>query len=229
MHDAQRRNGLFSFLPMRIQDKKLFMFDLDGTLVDAYRAIAESLNFARKNFGHPDIPFETVKRNVGHGDRNFVAEFFPADEVDAALAVYRSRHTLSLTKYVQLKPYARLLLFRLKQRKKLVAIASNRPRPYTDIILKALDMNKYFDDVLCADEINALKPDPKILYTLLSRFRLSRAQAIFAGDMDVDMETARRAAVDALFVTGGSCSIKDIADYKPVRIVRSLKDILSYP
>ncbi len=44
--------------------------------------------------------------------------------------------------------------------------------------------------------------------------------------MDVDMETAKRARVDAVFVTGGSSSIKEVSSYKNKKIVRSLKNFL---
>jgi len=213
---------------MKIQDKKLFIFDLDGTLVDAYKAIADTLNYVRVQFGHEKVPFGTIKRNIGYGDKNFVACFFKKSELAYALAMYRKQHKQSLRKYAKLKPYSRLLLFRLKQRGKLLAIASNRPSQYTDIVLRALDVKKYFDYILCANQVKALKPDPKILHQVLKKIKIRKEDAVYAGDMDVDMETAKRARIDALFITGGSCTINEVRKYKHKRIVKSLKDILSF-
>ncbi len=206
--------------------KKFFIFDLDGTLVDAYRAIERSLNFARKNFGYSPVPFADVKRNVGNGDRNFIACFFPEQEREQALKIYRKHHRSALKKYVQAKQYARFLLYNLKRKKKLVALATNRPSPYTHIILKTLGLKKYFDRVLCADEKDSLKPAPRMLNKILKHFALDKKEALYCGDMDVDMETARRAGVDACFVRGGSSSLSEVRKFKKMT-VNSLKEILS--
>ena len=118
-----------------LKEKKLFIFDLDGTLADAYLAIEKSINFTRLNFGQKPVGFDIVKKNIGNGDRNFVATFFKQNNVEAALAVYRKHHKGSLKKYARIKPYARMLLYDLKRKKKLVALATNRPSYYTDIVL----------------------------------------------------------------------------------------------
>ncbi|MFH1063273.1 MAG: HAD family hydrolase [Candidatus Omnitrophota bacterium] len=205
--------------------KKLFIFDLDGTLVDAYKAISASLNFCRGKFGYDHIDFEVIKSNIGHGDKNFIAEFFPRDQVDKALSMYRTHHKNSLRKYARLKPHAKMTLYNLRRRKKLLAIASNRPAAYTDIVVKALDIKKYFDFILCADEINSLKPAPKILFEVLKKLDIQTADAVYAGDMDVDMETALRAKMDAIFVAGGSSTIQEVKQYKNKLIVYSLTEI----
>lgn len=207
------------------ENKKLFIFDLDGTIVDAYKAISESLNFCRKNFGYDPVGFEVVKSNIGHGDKGFVAEFFPEEEVDKALSLYRKHHKNSLKRHARLKPYAKMMLYNLKRRKKMLAIASNRPAAYTDIVVKALDIKKYFDFILCADQINSLKPSPKILFEVLKKLNVHLDDAIFIGDMDVDMETAHRAQMDALFTVGGSSTIEQVKKYKNKKIVNALKEI----
>ncbi len=205
--------------------KKLFIFDLDGTLVDAYQAVAESLNFAREKFGCGPVSYNFIKKNIGRGDKLFVHTFFPKEQKDAALELYRQHHKKSLKKFAWLKPDAKRLLYFLKRRKKLVAIASNRPALYTGIILRTLGIKKYMDYVLCADQINSLKPKPKILYEILRKFKLKKNQAVFVGDMDVDLATARRANMDAIFITGGSSSIADVRQFKQKIVVRSLKQL----
>ncbi|MFH1460010.1 MAG: HAD family hydrolase [Candidatus Omnitrophota bacterium] len=211
---------------MKINNKKLIIFDLDGTLVNAYKAIANSLNYVRQKLGYDDIAFKIIKKNIGHGDKNFVAEFFFKKDLNKALELYRAHHKKSLKKYSKAKPYARMLLYNLKRKHKLLAIASNRPAAYTAIILKSLGMKKYFDYILCADEIKSLKPNPKILYKILKKLKVKKEAAIYAGDMNVDMETAQRAKVDAFFITGGSSKIVDVKKYKDKKIIKSLKEIL---
>ncbi|MBU1086792.1 MAG: HAD family hydrolase [Candidatus Omnitrophica bacterium] len=207
--------------------KKLFIFDLDGTLVDAYQAISASLNFCRKKFGYEQIAFDVIKSNIGHGDKNFVARFFPRNEVEKALSLYRAHHKGSLKTHAKLKPYAKMMLYNLKRRKKLLAIASNRPAAYTDIVVKSLGIKKYFDFILCADEINSLKPKPKILFEVLRKLDVQILDAVYAGDMAVDMDTAQRAKMDAVFVVGGSSTAREVSQFKNKIIVKVLKDICS--
>ena len=205
--------------------KKLFIFDLDGTLVDAYTAIWKSLIFTLKKLGYPSVSFCEAKLNVGKGDRAFMEAFFIKDDVDRALKIYRRHHEKALKAYTRFKPYAIRMLHALRNNKKKIAIASNRPRYFTNIIVKTLRLKKYLDYILCGDEIKSLKPNPRILNVIMKKFRVKKSETVFVGDMNIDMETARRAKVDAIFIKGGSSPLKDIKKYKNKRIIFSLRGI----
>jgi HAD superfamily hydrolase (TIGR01549 family) len=206
--------------------KKLFIFDLDGTIADAYTAIWKSLNFTRKKFKLKPISYNEVKRKVGRGDRLFMEVFFPKDMMERALIIYKKHHKKSLARYSKQKKNARKVLNILNKRSKLLAIASNRPYYFTVIILKSLDMKKYFDIVACADRVRSIKPKPGILYYVLRKLRVKKQDAVFVGDMDIDMETAERAGMDAIFITGGSSSLSAVKKYKNKKVIRSLEEIL---
>jgi len=208
--------------------KRLFIFDLDGTLADAYGAIEKSINFTLKRLGLPSVAYQEVKRRVGKGDRLFMKSFFPAKDMEKALKLYRPHHAKALLKYTRLRPYAKKLLYTLKREKKLLAIASNRPYYYTNIILKSLGIRKYFDVVLCADQISSLKPDPKILYTIIKKLGVSKEKTVYTGDMDIDMETAMRAKIDAVFITGGSSTLNAVKKYKNKKVIHSLARIMAW-
>ncbi|MDD5085699.1 MAG: HAD family hydrolase [Candidatus Omnitrophica bacterium] len=203
--------------------KSLFIFDLDGTLVDAYKAVWKSLNFALKKLGLPTVTLEKVKKNVGRGDRLFVETFFPHGESGKALKLYRAHHKKALLSFSKLKPGARRLIDLLRKEGRRTALASNRPQMFTNIVLKRLGLK--LDYVLCADRIGKRKPDPKILLEILKKFRVRRKAAVYIGDMDIDMETARRAGIDAVFVTGGSSTLKSVRKYRK-KVVRSLTELV---
>lgn len=206
--------------------KKLFIFDLDGTLADAYRAIERSLNFTRSRIGLSKVSYKEAKQKVGRGDRIFMETFFPPDTIKKALRIYRRHHKQSLKIHSRLRPYAKQMLVQLKRRKKLTAIASNRPKFFTNLILRTLGIRKYFDMVLCADEIKSNKPNPKILNVLIKKFEVKKHEAVFVGDMDIDLETAKRAGVDVVFMKGGSSHLSATGKYKNAKIISSLKQIL---
>ena len=206
--------------------KKLFIFDLDGTIADAYTAIWKSLNFTRGKFGLEPVSYNEAKRKVGRGDRLFMEMFFPRDRMEEALDIYRIHHKKTLARYSKQKKNARRVLSRLRKRSCLLAVASNRPYYFTKIIIKTLDMKKYFDIVACADKIGSIKPDPGVLYYILRKLHVEIQDAVFIGDMDIDMETAKRAKMDAVFITGGSSSLNSVKKYKNKKVISSLDEIL---
>jgi HAD superfamily hydrolase (TIGR01509 family) len=206
-------------------EKKIFIFDLDGTLVDAYKAIHESLNFTLRVLGHAPVSYTVAKRNVGKGDKRFMRTFFPRKEFTKALRIYRKHHKRALARFTSLKPGAKEMLYLLKKRNKIIAIASNRPQYFTNIILKALKIKKYFDIVVCADTVGGIKPNPKILYAILKRFKLTPQEAVYIGDMGIDLETAKRAGIDAVFVKGGSSTLAQVKRYTKKKVVASLDKI----
>jgi phosphoglycolate phosphatase len=210
----------------KLVDKKLFIFDLDGTLADCFRAIEKSLNFTLRQLGYSPVSYIRAKMAVGHGDKNFVAQFVKKADVPEALTIYRQHHAESIREYSRLKPYAKKLLLFLKRIYKNVAIASNRPKKFTDIVIKSLGIEQYIDFVLCADEIRKLKPHPKLLNTVMKRFKAKKTDSVFVGDMDIDLEAAKRAKTDAIFILGGSSHISTAKKYKNKVIVHSLKDII---
>lgn len=207
--------------------KDLFIFDLDGTLVNAYISIKESLNYSLKLLGYPPVDLETVKRSVGRGDYLFIKRFFKEEDCRRALRIYRNHHKDSLLKYVRLNKYARWLLYNLKRRRKIVTVASNRPTKFTKIIIQHLELNKYIDFSLCADTQERLKPDPYMINKIRERFNIEKEKSVFIGDMVIDLQTAKNAQIDFVFVEGGSSHREEIRKikYKNVVIVENLRDI----
>lgn len=206
--------------------KKLFIFDLDGTLANVYHAIHSSLNHARCLFGYPSVSFLKVKHSVGVGDQHLVEIFFPAHQAAAALAVYRKQHKKDIIKYSKALPFVKSTLARLKKEGRFIAVASNRPHYFTQKVIKTIGIGKYIDFILCADDIGRPKPDPAMLNMIVKKFGVKKSEAVYCGDMDIDLETAKRALVDAVFVKGGSSSVSVVKDFADVRVVPSLKSVL---
>ena len=204
---------------------KQVIFDLDGTLVDAFKAVTVSLNYALKQNGYSGLSYETIKRKVGWGDRHLVSCFVKEKDVDAVLADYRRHHRAALKKGVKLLPGAKELLFELKQKKYQLAIASNRPTLFTNIILRTLTVKKYFDHVLCADRVKNPKPAPDLLREILKRSALKSSQVLYVGDMAIDAQTGRRARMRTVIVLTGSNSYRQVAPLKPFKIIRHLKEL----
>jgi 2-phosphoglycolate phosphatase len=200
---------------------KLVIFDLDGTLVNAYPAVCQSVNYTLRALGLPGRSCTEVKRNVGGGDRKLMAHFAGEELADRAIAVYRPHHAraLRVRGAVKLLPGALGVLKFLEARGYRLAIASNRPTRFTRIILKALGAAEFFDVVLCADKISRPKPYPDLLRAIARRLNCKKSDCLYVGDMTIDIDCARRAGMRMVAVSTGSSTRKALKALKPWRII----------
>ncbi|MBU0469497.1 MAG: HAD family hydrolase [Candidatus Omnitrophica bacterium] len=204
---------------------KLVIFDLDGTLVDAFRAVVDSINFALKKLGYAPQDEYAIKRSVGWGERALLASFVEEKDVDEIQEIYRESHDQTLTYGVKFLDGALKLIEHLKDRGYSLAIATNRPSWSTKRILEELQAEKYFDIVLSKDDVERPKPDAEILERLLKKFKIEPAQAIYVGDMTVDVETGKNAGVPTVAVTTGSSTREELEALNPFKIVENVWEV----
>lgn len=205
---------------------KLVIFDLDGTLVDAYGAIVSSFNFVMRRLGLPAQSDRVIRRAVGWGDENLLKPFVPAKDLAKALTMYRRHHKEALRKETRFLPGAKQLLVSLKKSGYKLALASNRPTRFSNIILEHLKVTKYFNYILCGDKLKEPKPAPDILLKIVKRLSVKKGNALYVGDMTVDAVTGKRAGIKTVAVLGGSSTKKEIAALKPYAVVKKVLQIL---
>lgn len=204
---------------------KLVIFDLDGTLVDAYKAVANSLNYALRQVNREPAEDAVIKRAVGWGDRHLIGTFVPQGDVDKALSIYRRHHARALKEGTVFLPGAKLLIGDLKAAGYDLAVASNRPSRFTQIILKHLNARDRFDCVVCGDNVKHPKPAPDMLEAILKKFALTPSEALYVGDMAIDVETGNRAGVKTVAVVTGSSTREEVARQNPYKIIDHIAEL----
>lgn len=204
---------------------KLYIFDLDGTLVDAYRAVALSINHALKEMGYPQLTDDEVKRSVGWGERILIAQHVREDDIDKTLSIFRQHHRAALKTGVRFLPGARDMLKRLRAAGLRTAVATNRPTRFTHIILKQLNAADFFDYVLCGDKVENPKPAGDMLEQILRKFALTASEAVYVGDMAIDVEAGHAAGLRTVAVLTGSHRREDIEPAKPLAVIEHLRDL----
>lgn len=204
---------------------RLIIFDLDGTLVDAYPAIIDSFNWTMKALKLPLWDALTIRRAVGWGDKNLLRPFTKKETLNKALMVYRRHHQKALSQKTRFLPGAKKLLVTLKKKGYRLAVASNRPTKFSHIILRHLKIKKSFDYILCADKIKRAKPYPDIILRILKKLTIKPTEAVYIGDMTVDVQAGKRAKVKTIAVLGGSSTRKELARLKPYKIINNIRHV----
>ncbi|MBI3315028.1 MAG: HAD family hydrolase [Candidatus Omnitrophica bacterium] len=204
---------------------KLVIFDLDGTLVNAYPAVHASINHTLKAMGFPPRSAATIKSSVGWGDRHLLEGFVGKAKVEAALKIYRRHHATALKTGVRFLPGARTMLTSLKKAGFRLAVASNRPTEATLLVLKILGARAYFDMVLCADKVQRPKPHPDMLIEIMRTLKIRRKEALYVGDMTIDVLTGRGARVRTVAVATGSSTTAQLKRLKPWRVIDKMSQL----
>lgn len=194
---------------------ELYIFDLDGTLIDSLADLARAVNETLTLHGFGPVDVETVRRSVGNGARNLIARCFAASAaasnravpepsfLDAVMPGYRAAYEAHATDRTTLYPGIREWLDNLKARGKRMVVLSNKPVAASKTILRALDVERYFSLIAGPETTGTLKPDPAGITLALSSLEIAASAAVMVGDSSVDIETARNAGVASCGITGG--------------------------
>jgi phosphoglycolate phosphatase len=176
---------------------RLFVFDLDGTLVDSLRDLADSANALLVECGARPLSEAAIGGMVGDGAATLVARALaaaavppPADALQRFLAIYETRLLVHTRAY----PGIPETLDALRARAAL-AVLTNKPRVATERILGGLNLSGFFagDAVIGGDGPFPRKPDPKGLVHLCALAGVGADETTMVGDSAVDWRTARNA------------------------------------
>ena len=208
--------------------KKFFLaiFDLDGTLIDAYPAIIRSFNFTMRKFNYPARSDAAIRRAVGWGDENLLKPFVARRDLKRMLYAYRRHHRESLLQYSGLFAGAKTVLKRLRKKGYKLAVASNRPTRFSWILIRHLRLREFFDYVLCADKLKFGKPHPQILQRIMQKLFCLPRETVYIGDMAIDAQAGSRAGIKTIIVTTGSSRRSEIRKENPCRIIGSIRELL---
>ena len=204
---------------------RALVFDLDGTLVDSYAAITDSLNHARSGFDLPALPEAQVRRQVGRGLEALIEDLVGPDRVPDGVRLFRERYAEVYASMTHALPAAAATLEGLADRGYPMTVASNKPARFGRAIVEALGLSKWLVSVHGPDTVGSTKPDPAMLFRCLVEMNVDAASTVYVGDMVLDVETAASAGVPVILVDGGSSSPNDLRATGQ-RCVTCLADLL---
>jgi phosphoglycolate phosphatase len=187
---------------------KCVVFDLDGTLVNTLGDIALAMNTALCERDFPGLPDEAYTGIVGNGIRRLAYMAMPEDRRDEKLAEELAKRAAQLyaekpVVHSKIYPGIQELLFDLRNRRIKSAVLTNKPDPVARMVIDRLFPPGTFEEVQGELPGVPRKPDPASTWEILLRLDVTPRETIFAGDSEVDLETALAAECSPLLVSWG--------------------------
>jgi phosphoglycolate phosphatase len=183
------------------------LFDLDGTLIDSLRDIAESMNRTLARLGNPIHPVDAYRTFVGDGVQQLAQRALPPGADDSTIATfldaYRADYRISWKVHTRPYPGIPALLATLADRGIPMAVLSNKPDAVTRTCVEYFFPDTPFIAVHGQRPDVPRKPDPAAALAIAAAMNRSPASCVFVGDTSTDMDTATAAGMLAAGVTWG--------------------------
>jgi phosphoglycolate phosphatase len=185
----------------------LFIFDLDGTLIDSKLDLAHAVNATREHMGLPPLDHEIVYSYVGNGAPVLIRRALGSEaseaQVNEALEYFLAYYRDHMLDYTVLYPGVRETLEKLDNGERRLAVLTNKPVRISVAILDGLNVGRHFFRVYGGNSFEEKKPSPVGVETLLRETGASKDRTLMVGDSAVDIQTARNAGISCCGVMYG--------------------------
>ncbi|HBY84955.1 MAG TPA: HAD family hydrolase [Colwellia sp.] len=206
---------------------KLVIFDWDGTLMDSIARIVSSMQAAAEHCQLTIPSVKSVKDIIGLSLPKALELLFPnasSSQITALIGQYQFQYVEGDTTPAPLFEHALSLLKVLNDNNKLVAVATGKGRQGLERVLSVTQTGHFFHASRCADETLS-KPDPEMLFSLLTELNIEPEEAVMIGDATHDMKMAQAAGIDRIGITLGVHDRDILNGYQPIAIVDSLIEL----
>lgn len=212
-------------------NKKIIIFDLDGTLLNTIGDLADAVDYVMRSRNLPEHTNAEYRQMVGGGIKRLVERALPKElaqneqYVEECVAQFRRYYVDNIDRYTI--PYEGIteLLHKLQNDGVMLAVASNKFQHGTERLVA-----KFFGDIeFVAIEGNRegapLKPDPKIIHNILRKAGVEHSDAVMVGDSGIDIRTAAAAGIDSIGVSWGFRFAEELYDAGATTVVTTAKEL----
>lgn len=218
---------------VKLDERELILFDLDGTLVDSAKDIYRSMNIALEMMNREPVTEMQIRQWIGRGAAQSCACVIQYQDGVVDEAIHQQLLQNFLQTYEQnvcvdtvlYHGVAQFLEYCQKNNKK-TAIVTNKPYNATIALLEALKLPYNFDCIVGGDSLKERKPSPEPLLYVIQKLNIAADKTLMIGDSRNDVEAARAAQVDCVALSYGYNHGEPLQLCNPQYIVDDLMQLL---
>lgn len=216
-------------------DKKVILFDLDGTLVDSAPDLALAVNHMLESLEREPFSHELIRSWVGNGAQTLVKrglsgsseinEEIEPELFEKALETFLNFYEANLCVDTIAYPNVLETLQHLKEENYRMVIVTNKPYDFVQPLLDGLGMDDIFEFCIGGDTLSSRKPDPMPLFHACERLGVSVEDCVMIGDSKNDIVAANAANMHSIGVSYGYNYGEHISLYEPNKVVDDFSQI----
>ncbi len=212
----------------QLRDIKVIIWDLDGALVHTLPDLVESFRVSAREVGYGELTEEQTQNKVGGGAVKAFQRMFGeegAHFVEPAVEFFKQYYPNHAAEYSTLYPGVLDVLDKFDGKIKF-AMATAKIRSASLKILEKLQVDKYFEYVVAAEDMQRMKPDPQSVEMVIDHFGVDPKQVVMIGDMKTDVMAAHGAGAYGIGVSYGYGKLEDLESVDPEFIVDDASKLL---
>ena len=185
---------------------KNILFDLDGTIVNSYKGITDSIKYVTKTLNTEALSDDILKKFIGPPlEKSFIKYCDDIDEnnVEHAISLYREYYKETGIYDCTLYPNIIECLNILKNNNKYIYLATAKPKPFAKTILSYLHIDHFFNEVYGVDFNSSIKDKYTVMSHAIKDSNLDINASIMIGDREDDAIASKKLSIDILSVRYG--------------------------
>ena len=215
-----------------VTDKYKYIFwDMDGTIINSYPGVVESVLYALKHFGMTETDPEIMRRFIGPPLRVTFGEIYHMEEaqIEEAVSKYRENYNAGGMFKCELYPGVAQAMDAFKEAGFRQIISSSKPENMCRLILDRFGLIEKMDDVVGASLDGKIDSKQEVLEEAFRRLgNPDKSQVVLIGDTKFDVIGANSVGIDCVGITYGFGTREEMEEHGAKKVFDSIEEVISY-
>ena len=204
---------------------RAIIFDLDGTLIDQFKAIHHAFSRTIVEMGYEAPSYEQVRRAVGGASEATMTLLIGEKRAKEAVARLRPIFEQVMLDGLTALPFALESLSLLTGAGLKTAVLTNKYGPHARSACDHLGFSRHLQFTLGADDTEWKKPQPELTNHVLAKLGVTASEAVYIGDSPYDYQTAKNAGMDSILVATGTHSAEELSSLGSTNVLQDLNEV----